>query len=96
MGQTASPAGEAASIVSVEFLALADKVMAAHAAFAQAELSRRGANLLIELGYWEPGALVGIDWEDRVERPGLGSRLNAIGCDPETLRELRIFHHWHW
>lgn len=96
MGQSEYRPDGAVSIRSADFLELAGKVMLAHAAFEEADLSRRGADLLIELGYWEPGALVGIYWEDRIEGPGLDTRLSAIGCDAETLRDLRIFHHWHW
>ena len=85
------------SVLSPEALELIDRVMAARAAYAAAGLSRRVANILIGLGYWYPGSLIGVEWEDRVDRPGLGARVMAArGCGPATLKELRSFHNWHW
>ena len=85
------------SVLAPEALALIDRVMAARTAFRAADLSRRGADILIALGYWEPGALTGVYWEDRGGALGLGARAAATpGCGQATLREIRIFHHWHW
>lgn len=86
-----------ASVLTPAALALIDRVIAARSAFRAADLSRRGADVLIALGYWDPGALTGVYWEDRAGVPGLGGQVaTAWGCGPATLREIKIFHHWNW
>lgn len=98
MTTTAEPASRAApSLLSAETLDLINRVIAAHAAFRAADLSKRGANVLIGLGYWSPGELTGVYWDDHPDRTGLGTRIaTARGCGPATFKELRIFHNWHW
>ena len=91
------PPDAPASLLSPEALALIDRVIAAREAYRAADLSKRAADILIGLGYWSPGELTGVYWEDRPGRSGLGGRIAAAqGCGPATLKELHVFHHWHW
>ena len=91
------PPDAPASLLSPEALALIDQVIAAREAYRTADLSKRAADILIGLGYWSPGELTGVYWDDQPGRPGLGGRIAAAqGCGPVTLKELHSFHNRHW
>ena len=91
------PIDEPASLLSPAALAIIDRVNAARDVYRAADLSKRAADILIGLGYWSPGELTGVYWDDQPGRPGLGGRIAAAqGCGPVTLKELHSFHNRHW
>ena len=67
------------------------RIRAARVAFAGEGLSERAADVLINLGYWQPLVIYPL-WEDGPERFGLGSQVAASPyCDSAVLGELRLY-----
>ena len=74
------------SFLSVEVLALIDRVIVALAAFAEEGLSPAATEILIGLGYWRPMSLAVDCWRD-----DFYSRIAALGCGSKLWAELKRF-----